>query len=47
MKFSDLKIGAKLASAFFAVLVLTAGIGGFAVVQLGKVNASTVDIASN
>jgi methyl-accepting chemotaxis protein len=47
MKLSDLKLGTKLGAAFFAVVVLTAGVGVFAVTQLGKINASTDEIATN
>ncbi len=47
MGFSNLKIGAKLGSAFVAILILTAITGMFSVSQLGKVNGSTQDIATN
>ena len=47
MKLSDLKLGTKLGGAFLAVVVLTAGVGVFAVTQLGKINANTDDIATN
>lgn len=33
MKLSDFKIGTKLGAAFFAVIVLTTGLGAFAVTQ--------------
>ena len=47
MGFSDLKIGAKLGIAFVTILILTVITGVFAVGQLGKVNGSTQDIATN
>ncbi len=45
--FRNLKIGKKLGLGFGLVLVLTAGLGVFALLQLSKVNGSTVDIATN
>ncbi|MES2880277.1 MAG: MCP four helix bundle domain-containing protein, partial [Pseudomonadota bacterium] len=47
MKLSDFKIGTKLGAAFFFVVLMTAAAGGFAVVQLAKINANTEDIATN
>jgi methyl-accepting chemotaxis protein len=47
MKLSDLKIGTKLGAAFFAVIALTASLGGFSVTQLSKINANTEDIATS
>lgn len=45
--FNDLKIAAKLVVAFVAVLALTAALGAFSVVELGRVNQSTTDLATN
>ena len=47
MKFSNLKLGTKLGAAFFALVLLSIAVGGFAVAQLAKINASTEEIASN
>lgn len=47
MKLSDFKIGTKLGAAFFAVVFMTAVAGGFAVAQLAKINANTIDLATN
>src|SRR5450830_790494 len=47
MKLSDFKIGTKLGAAFFAVVLLTIVVGVFAVNQLAKINANTVDLATN
>ncbi|MES2947624.1 MAG: methyl-accepting chemotaxis protein [Pseudomonadota bacterium] len=47
MRFSNLKIGAKLAAAFVTILILTAITGMFSVSQLGRVNGSTQDIATS
>lgn len=44
---NNLQIGRKLAIGFGAVEVLMIALGVFSLVQLSKVNASTVDIASN
>jgi len=45
--FYDLKISTKLISSFMLVLTLTAGMGGFAILQLGAVNQTAQDIKSN
>jgi methyl-accepting chemotaxis protein len=45
--FNDLRIGGKIFSAVMAVLVLTMVLGVFSLVQIGRVNNSTVDIATN
>jgi methyl-accepting chemotaxis protein len=45
--FRDLKVSAKLAVGFGAVLFCLLGVGGFAVRQAGVLNASTRDIALN
>ncbi|MCD5995667.1 MCP four helix bundle domain-containing protein [Pseudomonas sp. CDFA 602] len=45
--FYDLKISTKLISSFLLVLTLTAGMGGFAILQLGAVNQTAQDIKSN
>ncbi|MGA8272709.1 MAG: methyl-accepting chemotaxis protein, partial [Candidatus Sulfotelmatobacter sp.] len=45
--FSNLKIGKKLGLGFGLVLALTAVLGIFSILQLSKVNSSTVDIATN
>ena len=47
MRLSDLKIGTKLSGAFLAVMILTAGVGCFSIVQLAKINANTTDIATD
>lgn len=47
MKLSNLKIGAKLAAAFFALILLTTWVGAFAVIELAKINSNTEDIATN
>ena len=47
MKFSDFKLGAKLGTAFTAVVVLTAAVGGFALLQMSRLNGNTTDIAGN
>jgi methyl-accepting chemotaxis protein len=47
MKLADFKLGAKLGAAFFTVVLLCVLLGGFAIGQLGKINASTEDIATN
>ena len=47
MGFSNLKIGAKLGTAFVTILILNVITGVFAVSQLSKVNGSTQDIATN
>src|SRR5580704_12283771 len=45
--FSDLKIAKKLGFGFGVVEVLMIVLGVFAIAQISKVNASTVDIATN
>lgn len=45
--FSKMKIAPKLGVGFGAVLMLVVMLGIFSVVQLSKINSSTVDIASN
>ena len=47
MKLANFKLGAKLGAAFFMVVLLSVLLGGFAIGQLGKINASTEDIAAN
>jgi methyl-accepting chemotaxis protein len=45
--FNNLKIGRKLAIGFGVIGIMMIGLGIFSVVQLSKVNGSTVDIATN
>ncbi|GFO57070.1 hypothetical protein GMSM_40770 [Geomonas sp. Red276] len=45
--FANLRINAKILCVVGAVLVLTTILGGFSIMQLSRVNASTVDIATN
>ena len=45
--FSNLKFGTKLFGSFLVVLALMAGLGTYAIVQLGTVNGSTVELATN
>ena len=45
--FANLKLGTKLFGSFLLVLALMAGLGTYAIVQLGAVNGATVDLASN
>jgi methyl-accepting chemotaxis protein len=45
--FANLKLGTKLFGSFLIVLALMAGLGMYAIVQLGAVNRSTVDLATN
>ncbi|WP_374580892.1 methyl-accepting chemotaxis protein [Pseudoduganella sp.] len=45
--FNNLKIANKLLLSFVAVLLLTAFLGVFAVLQLAKVNATATDLATN
>jgi methyl-accepting chemotaxis protein len=47
MKFSDFKLGTKLGAAFISLVLLTIAVGGFALTQLTKINASTEDLATN
>ena len=47
MNVTALTLRSKLIAAFFSMALLTVGLGAFAVVQLGKVNANMEDIASN
>ena len=47
MKLSDVKLRTQLGAAFFAMVLVTAGLGGFAADQLTRVNANTEDIATN
>eukprot|EP01031_Cornospumella_fuschlensis_P046234 gene46234-56607_t len=45
--FLDLKIATKLVVSFVAVLLLTTGLGVFAVVELARVNQTATDLATN
>ncbi|MEH6352938.1 MULTISPECIES: methyl-accepting chemotaxis protein [unclassified Pseudomonas] len=45
--FYDLRIATKLITSFLVVLALTAVMGVFAIIQLGEVNSTTVDIREN
>ncbi|MFT7776663.1 methyl-accepting chemotaxis protein [Roseateles sp.] len=45
--FYDLKIAAKLVVSFVAVLLLTAGLGVFSVIELARVNQTATDLATN
>ena len=45
--FYDLRIATKLVVSFVAVLVLTAGLGVFAIVELARVNQTATDLATN
>jgi len=45
--FSNLKIGKKLALGFGTIATLMIVLGVFSILQLSKVNANTVDIATN
>ncbi|MGC4061251.1 MAG: methyl-accepting chemotaxis protein [Aquabacterium sp.] len=47
MNFANIKLGRKLALAFLAVVILTFGVGVFAVSQMARLNANTEDIATN
>ena len=47
MNLSNTKISVKLTGAFFLMVLLTGIIGGFALVQLARINANTEDMASN
>ncbi|MBD9463277.1 methyl-accepting chemotaxis protein [Pseudomonas sp. Pdm06] len=45
--FYDLRIATKLITSFLVVLALTAVMGVFAIIQLGEVNSTTVEIREN
>ncbi|MBV8035930.1 methyl-accepting chemotaxis protein [Roseateles sp.] len=45
--FYDLKIATKLVVSFIAVLLLTAGLGTFSVIELARVNQTATDLATN
>ncbi|MCW5296630.1 methyl-accepting chemotaxis protein [Herbaspirillum lusitanum] len=45
--FYNLKIAKKLVLSFLAVIILTAGLGAFSIVELIKVNRASSDIATN
>ncbi|MEF7616318.1 methyl-accepting chemotaxis protein [Aquincola sp. MAHUQ-54] len=45
--FSSMKIGTRIGLGFAAVIVLMLAMGGFAILQMGKVNDSSTDIADN
>ena len=45
--FASLRIGTRLTLAFATVLVLTAGLGGAAVISLGKLHATATQLATN
>ncbi|WP_457425958.1 methyl-accepting chemotaxis protein [Roseateles sp. P5_E7] len=45
--FYDLKIAAKLVVSFIAVLLLTAGLGVFSIIELARVNQTATDLATN
>ena len=47
MNFSNTKISVKLGGAFMSIVLLTAGIGGFSLIQLARINANTEEMASN
>jgi len=47
MNFSNTKISVKLGGAFGVMVLLTAVIGGFALLQLARINANTEEMASN
>ena len=47
MNTDSIKLRTKLGAAFFSLVVLTAGIGGFAITELSNVNASTEEIATS
>jgi len=47
MNFSNTKISVKLGGAFLFMVLLTAVIGGFALIQLSRINSDTEDIAGN
>src|SRR5688572_13601815 len=45
--FYDLRIATKLITSFLVVLALTAAMGVFAIIQLGEVNSTTIEIREN
>ncbi len=45
--FANMKLATKLFGSFVIVLLLMSGLGVYAIVQLAKVNATTVDLATN
>jgi len=47
MNFSALRLRTRLGAAFFTLVLLTAGLGGFAVKQLANINASTETLATD
>jgi methyl-accepting chemotaxis protein len=47
MNFSNTKISVKLGGAFLLMVLLTAFIGGFSLIQLARINGNTEEIASN
>ncbi|MES2948947.1 MAG: methyl-accepting chemotaxis protein [Pseudomonadota bacterium] len=47
MNFLNTKISVKLGGAFLLMVLLTSAIGGFALTQLARINASTEEMASN
>jgi len=47
MNLSNIKISVKLGGAFLLMVLLTAIIGGFSLIQLARINSDTEDIASN
>ncbi|HQC85145.1 MAG TPA: methyl-accepting chemotaxis protein [Rhodoferax sp.] len=47
MNFSNTKISVKLGGAFLLMVLLTAIIGGFSLIQLARINGNTEEMASN
>ena len=47
MNFSNIKISVKLSGAFLLMVLLTGGVGLFALIQLARINTSTEEMASN
>jgi methyl-accepting chemotaxis protein len=47
MNFSNIRISVKLGGAFLVMVLLTGAIGGFALVQLARINDNTEEMASN
>ena len=47
MNLSNIKISVKLSGAFLLMVMLTGGIGLFALIQLARINTSTEEMASN